>query len=166
MLNSSDLKNVGVYTPRSWSCTVRGDRFSGVVTELKRAATTFCAVGEFKLIMKVQAHEIVSGGETLQAGLITIWPPASLAGFIRENLVAVGDEIVCGYVGTKPNEKKKLFKIVSRRTENSEPATGVYPIEAAREKTPARGSGDLLNDTPLSRRAGLPQVGNAIETDF
>ena len=124
-MNSTELiaraRDAGSYTSRKWSPSVEGDLVAGTVVRFEYVTTVH---GE-SLVLKVDATEVMSDGERLPPGMITLWEKTMLKQALLDKRVCIRDAIAIIYDGEeqagKGKNPAKKFSVHVEKTDESFP---------------------------------------------
>jgi hypothetical protein len=134
------------YTSPSWSPKSVGDLIAGKCVGCRVTDTRNGA----KLLIRVDATNVVQDGVELEPGTYSVWERAQLKQIVLDKQLREGDEVALRYVGeekTSQGGKKKTFAAVVRHTSDSLP--WVEPKAAQPESKGLPKADDFDDDIPI-----------------
>ncbi len=126
IIDRDSLMNQPVFESLTWKVQQPGDMIIG---KCLMCDFNFSTGFGTKLHIKIDADEVVSGGETLVAGVYSIWEKAHLRLSVIQAKLTAGDKVGIFFleeVPCKRGNSKKIFKVQVIKT----PESGVFVAPA------------------------------------
>lgn len=129
------------YVSVSWKPEKAGDAIAGKVISCQYVDTQ----NGTRLLIKIDATDVISGGIPLHPGIWAVWERAQLKQIAEEKQLRTGDEVAFVFkseASTKQGGKKKVFSAIVNHTAASGAWKGIPFIPSSNEKMAERKADD------------------------